>query len=147
MLCIWLMLEVFVRQSEYARITAAASISSAIVTGLLTPLSLDQKAGKSTFPARPSANVPTPTPSVSRYSIVRGMSRKLLQPLETTVTGVLPSSVKSAEMSMLDSAPRWTPPSPPVPKILIPARCASSMVPDMVVPPLKDLLVSRVPHT
>ena len=94
------------RGFEDSHMTAAASISSAMVVGLLTPLSLDQKAGKSTLPCRPSAKVPTPTPSVSRYSIVRGMSRKLLQPLEITVTGVLPSYVKSAEISMLDSAPR-----------------------------------------
>ena len=85
---------------------AAASFSSFIVIGLLTPLSLLQKAGKSTLPSLPSANVATPTPSVSRYSSVLEISRKLLHPLLITVTGVLPSSVRSADMSMLDSAPR-----------------------------------------
>lgn len=75
------------------------------------------------------------------------MSRKLLQPLAMTVTGVLPNSVKSAEMSMLDSAPRWTPPSPPVPKILMPANSASNIVLAIVVPPLNFLPVSRRPQT
>lgn len=126
---------------------AAASLSFSIVTGLLTPLSLDQKAGKSTLPSLPSAKVAIPTPSVSKYSIVLGMSRKLLQPLLTTATGVRPSSVKSAEMSILDSAPLCTPPSPPVANTRIPARCASIIVPAIVVPPLKCFPANLIPQT
>lgn len=78
------------------QIMAAASSSSWITFGLFTPLSLEKNAGKSTGPVRPSAKVPTKTPSVSRYSRVRGMSRKLLHPELTTATGVRPSSVRSA---------------------------------------------------
>lgn len=105
---------------------AAASSSFLITFGLRTPLSRVKKAGKSTGPSRPSANVPTQTPSVSRYSRVRGISKKLLQPELMTVTGVRPNSVKSAnkvstqllhdgtkslpEISMEISPPRCTPP-------------------------------------
>jgi len=35
----------------------------------------------------------------------------------------------------LVSPPRCTPPSPPVAKILIPAKCAMTIVPAIVVPP------------
>ncbi|KAH0194668.1 IdgA domain protein, partial [Aureobasidium melanogenum] len=96
-----------------AWMTAAAVFSLSKIIGLWMPLSLVQKAGKSILPSRPSANVATGTPWVSRYSRVLPMSRKLLQPLLTTATGVRPSSVRSAEMSMVLSAPLWTPPKPP----------------------------------
>jgi len=76
---------------------AAASASFWIVRGLRKPLSRVKNAGKSTDPSRPSAKVPTQTPFVSRYSSVRGISRKLLHPELMTVTGVRPSSVRSAE--------------------------------------------------
>lgn len=85
---------------------AAASFSSWTTEGLLTPLSLAQNAGRSMSPVRPSANVETLTPWVSRYSRVRGISKKLLQPLLMTATGVLPSSVRSAETSIVCSPPR-----------------------------------------
>ena len=75
---------------------AAASASSLMVRGLRMPLSRVKKEGKSTGPSRPSAKVPTQTPSVSRYSSVRGISKKLLHPELITVTGVRPSSVRSA---------------------------------------------------
>lgn len=75
---------------------AAASASFWITLGLRKPLSRVKKAGKSTEPSRPSAKVPTQTPSVSRYSRVRGISKKLLHPELITVTGVRPSSVRSA---------------------------------------------------
>ena len=48
---------------RYSQIMLAASLSSAMVIGLLIPLSLDQKAGKFTPPLRPSAKVATETPS------------------------------------------------------------------------------------
>ena len=64
------------------------------------------------------------------------MSRKLLHPELITVTGVRPSSVRSADISIEFSPPRCTPPSPPVAKIFIPERCASIIVPAIVVPPL-----------
>lgn len=38
-------------------------------------------------------------------------------------------------LNLLDSAPRCTPPTPPVTKIEIPAICAAIMVPETVVPP------------
>jgi len=63
------------------------------------------------------ASLETPT----RYSKVFAMSRIDLTPAETTATGVRPSSVRSALTSKVVSAPRWTPPIPPVTKIGMPA--------------------------
>lgn len=83
-------------KAEHIQTIAAASASFWMTLGLLIPLSLVKNAGKSTGPSRPSANVPTQTPSVSRYSRVRGMSKKLLHPELMTVMGVRPSSVRSA---------------------------------------------------
>ena len=47
---------------------------------------------------------------VSKYSKVFGISRMDLTPAQTTVTFVLPNSVKSALTSKVVSAPLWTPP-------------------------------------
>lgn len=88
-----------------AKIIDAASLSVLTTDGLLMPLSLAQNAGKSILPVRPSANVETTQPCVSRYSRVRGMSRNPLQPLLMTATRVRPSSVRSAEISMEFSPP------------------------------------------
>lgn len=49
---------------------------------------------------------------VSRNSRVRGMSRMDLAPAQITATGVRPSSVKSADTSIVVSAPLCTPPIP-----------------------------------
>ena len=58
-----------------------------------------------------------------------------LAPAHTTITGVWASSSRSAEMSMVVSAPRWTPPMPPVAKIWMPAMWAMIMVVVTVVAP------------
>ncbi len=63
------------------------------------------------------------------------MSRMLLTPALTTVTGVVASSVRSAETSKLSAAPRCTPPRPPVTKTSIPASAARRMVAATVVAP------------
>ena len=62
-----------------------------------------------------------------------------LAPAATTVTGVWASSLRSAEMSKLSSAPRCTPPIPPVAKTAIPARCATIIVAATVVAPVSPL--------
>mmetsp|Transcript_71469 Transcript_71469/g.190582 ORF Transcript_71469/g.190582 Transcript_71469/m.190582 type:complete len:398 (-) Transcript_71469:181-1374(-) len=90
-----------------------------------------KNAGKNSVP-----NPTTGTPCVSRYSSVFGISKIDFAPAQTTATGVLPSSVRSADTSQDSSAPRWTPPIPPVTKTRIPARCASNIVPATVVAPL-----------
>ena len=59
-----------------------------------------------------------------------------MAPAATTVTGVSASSRRSAEMSKLVSAPRCTPPMPPVAKTLMPARCAQIIVAATVVAPV-----------
>ena len=51
-----------------------------------------------------------------------------LAPAHTTITGVWASSSRSAEMSMVVSAPRCTPQMPPVAKTWIPAMWAIIMV-------------------
>ena len=63
------------------------------------------------------------------------MSRMLFTPAQTTHTGVVDSSVRSALTSNDVAAPRCTPPSPPVTKTRIPAREASRMVAATVVAP------------
>ena len=63
------------------------------------------------------------------------MSRMLFTPAQTTHTGVVDSSVRSALTSKDVAAPRCTPPSPPVTKTRIPAREASRMVAATVVAP------------
>ncbi len=77
----------------------------------------------------------TGTPLVSRYSSVRPRSRMALAPAQTTSTGVRPSSSRSAEISIVVSAPRCTPPMPPVANTWIPARCAMIIVVATVVAP------------
>ena len=58
-----------------------------------------------------------------------------LAPAQTTMTGVRASSSRSAEMSMVVSAPRCTPPTPPVAKTWMPAMWAMIMVVVTVVAP------------
>ena len=58
-----------------------------------------------------------------------------LAPAQMTVTGVLASSSRSAEMSMVVSAPRCTPPMPPVAKKRTPAMWAIIIVVVTVVAP------------
>ena len=77
----------------------------------------------------------TGTPIVSRYSSVLGMSKIDFTPAQMTLTGVFESSNKSAEISKVYSAPRCTPPMPPVTKILMPAMFAIYIVPATVVDP------------
>ena len=60
----------------------------------------------------------------------------------TTLTGVLPNSVKSAETSIVYCPSRCTPPSPPVAKTLIPARCDKIIVSAIVVPPFNLLAIT-----
>lgn len=87
---------------------------------------------------------------LTRYSSVRPISKMDLGPEATTATGVRPSSVRSADISIArrdqiwqtdraqysqTSPPRCTPPKPPVAKTRMPARWARTMVPAMVVPP------------
>ena len=50
------------------------------------------------------------------------MSRIDLAPAQTTATRVRASSTRSAEMSNVSSAPRWTPPMPPVAKTSSPGE-------------------------
>lgn len=76
----------------------------------------------------------------TRNSRVLGMSKIDLTPLETTAIDVLPSSVRSAETSIVLSTSRCTPPIPPVAKISIPTKLAHIIVPETVVPPFKPLL-------
>mmetsp|Transcript_19005 Transcript_19005/g.53455 ORF Transcript_19005/g.53455 Transcript_19005/m.53455 type:complete len:250 (-) Transcript_19005:207-956(-) len=108
---------------------AAAGLSRRQDTG--KPLFGVKKAGKSSV-RKPA----TQTPCVSKNSSVLGRSKMLLAPAQTTHTLVRPNSVRSAEMSQDSSAPRCTPPMPPVTKMGIPARCASSIVAETVVAPL-----------
>ncbi len=63
------------------------------------------------------------------------MSRIDLTPAQTTATLVWASSCRSAEMSKLVSAPRCTPPMPPVTKTSMPASWAQIMVAATVVAP------------
>ena len=83
-----------------------------------------------------NTSVPWPitgTPSVSRYSSVRGMSRIAFAPAQTTATGIVPRAVRSAETS--PDSPRCTPPMPPVANTRIPARWAANKVAATVVAP------------
>ena len=84
----------------------------------------------------------TGTPRVSRYSSVSGTSRIAFGPAHTTATGVRASSSRSAEMSNDagapppdPSAPRWTPPMPPVENTRMPADSAAIIVAATVVAP------------
>ena len=74
----------------------------------------------------------TGTPCVSRYSSVSGTSRIAFGPAQTTAIGVRASSSRSELMSSdgaaPPTAPRWTPPIPPVAKTAIPAAWAAIIV-------------------
>src|SRR6516164_7409063 len=70
------------------------------------------------------------------------MSRMDFTPAETTVTGVLDSTVRSADSSKVSLAPRCTPPRPPVAKTAIPTRAASTEVAATVVPPVTFLAIA-----
>ena len=83
----------------------------------------------------------TGTPRVSRYSSVRPRSRIAFAPAQTTMTGVWASSSRSAEISIVVSAPLCTPPIPPVAKILMPAICAIIIVVVTVVAPSAPLQI------
>lgn len=74
--------------------TLAASSAEVTLYGAWYPLLAEKKAGKSLESEPP--NEATVTPSVSKYSSVRPISRMDFTPAHTTATGVLPSSVKSA---------------------------------------------------
>lgn len=111
-------------------INSAHSFSLSTLTETLYPLSDVKNSGKLSV-----LNPTTGTPCVSRYSSVLGISNIDLAPAEITVIYVIPSSVKSAEISKDVSAPRCTPPIPPVTKILIPAMLAQIMVAATVVEP------------
>lgn len=56
----------------------------------------------------------------TKYSKVFGISNIDFTPLETIVINNLPSSVKSAEISIEFSTSLWTPPMPPVANTSIP---------------------------
>ena len=98
----------------------------------------------------------TGTPLVSRYSRVNPRSKMDLAPAQMTMTGVRASSSRSAEMSIVVSAPRCTPPTPPVAKTRMPANAAMIIVVATVVAPScfraastgksrRDALVTAVP--
>ena len=75
------------------------------------------------------------TPSVSNTSTVLPTSSIDLIPADTTVTGVQASSVRSALISNVLSAPLCTPPMPPVTNSFNPARWARYIVAATVVEP------------
>ena len=94
------------------------------------PLECTVNAGKSLQPT-PT----TGTPSVSRYSSVRGKSRNDFAPAHTVTTGCAASAPKSAEMSPCSCESRCTPPIPPVANTPMPARLASNSDAETVVAP------------
>ena len=73
---------------------------------------------------------------------MRPRSRNALAPALTVITGWVARASRSAEMSPVTSAPRWTPPMPPVAKTLTPAAAARATDALTVVapnvPPLGD---------
>jgi hypothetical protein len=111
---------------------AIAATSSGVSTRASTgrPLVRVKNAGNSSVPY-PS----TGTPSVSSTSSVRGRSRMLFAPADTTITSVRANSCRSAETSMVCSTPRCTPPMPPVPNTRMPASAAPIIVDATVVAP------------
>lgn len=72
---------------------------------------------------------------LTRYSNVFSISNIDLTPEQTTATGVRPSSSKSVLISKLFSAPRWTPPMPPVAIIGKSNKFEINIVALTVVPP------------
>mmetsp|Transcript_148 Transcript_148/g.329 ORF Transcript_148/g.329 Transcript_148/m.329 type:complete len:248 (+) Transcript_148:2101-2844(+) len=113
-----------------AAIMAAACCGVSTREGAAQPERGVKNAGNSAVPYAATA-----TPCVSRYSSVRGMSSTDFAPAHTTITGVRPSSVRSALTSHVTSPPLCTPPMPPVTNTRMPAAAASSMVADTVVAP------------
>jgi len=63
------------------------------------------------------------------------MSKIDLAPAQTTLTGVYPSSLRSAEISIVLSPILWTPPIPPVTNTLMPTSAQIIMVAATVVLP------------
>src|SRR6478609_4816463 len=74
--------------------------------------------------------------SVSSRSRVAATSRIDLTPAHTTRTGVRERVVKSADSSHVSTAPRCTPPRPPVANTAMPARAARCAVDATVVAPM-----------
>ena len=64
----------------------------------------------------------TGTPRLSRCSSVRGRSRNAFAPALTVTTGCAAIAPRSELMSPVRSAPRWTPPMPPVANTSMPGR-------------------------
>lgn len=79
---------------------------------------------------------------LTKYSNVLGISKIDFIPLETTAMRVRPSSVRSADMSIIFSTSRCTPPIPPVANTSIPSKFAIIIVPATVVPPFRPLLIT-----
>ena len=75
--------------------------------------------------------------------MVFGISRIAFGPAATTITAVDANSRKSAEISKVSSAPRCTPPMPPVAKTSIPAACAAIIVAATVVAPLLPVDITK----
>lgn len=72
---------------------------------------------------------------LTKYSNVFSTSNIDLTPEQTTATGVCPSSTKSVLISKVCSAPRWTPPIPPVAIMGKSDKFAINIVALTVVPP------------
>ncbi len=67
--------------------------------------------------------------------MVLGISSIFLTPAEMTLTGVLPSYLKSALTSIVSEKSLCTPPRPPVTNMSIPAKALQIIVPATVVDP------------
>ena len=65
------------------------------------------------------------------------MSRIDLQPAQTIIMSLAANSSRSLDMSKVTSACLWTPPSPPVTKILISASLDAIIVDATVVAPFR----------
>ncbi len=74
--------------------------------------------------------------------MVLGMSRIAFAPAQTTATSVRANSSRSADTSQDFSAPRWTPPIPPVANTWIAAISAIIIVPATVVAPFPPNAIS-----
>lgn len=84
----------------------------------------------------------TGTSLVSRYSLVRPMSRIDLQPALMTPTLVRPNSSRSAETSIDSSPPLLTPPMPPVAMNRMPAIDAHRKIAAIVKPALSPFTMA-----
>ena len=116
--------------AKWACVYAHNSSTFSTRAGMGKPLECTVNAGKSLQPT-PT----TGTPSVSRYSSVRGKSRNDFAPAHTVTTGCAASAPKSAEMSPCRCESRCTPPMPPVANTPMPARLASNSDAETVVAP------------